>query len=86
MHPHPKKIYRARRDKLLGGVCAGLADFFYIDPTWIRFCTVSVFTICLFFGKFFFPLMMVLLLYAIAWIIIPLRPPKTKSTQIKNHD
>jgi phage shock protein PspC (stress-responsive transcriptional regulator) len=32
----PKKLYRDLRRKLLGGVAAGLAHYFTIDPLWIR--------------------------------------------------
>jgi phage shock protein PspC (stress-responsive transcriptional regulator)/HSP20 family molecular chaperone IbpA len=32
----PKKLYRDLRRKLLGGVAAGLAHYFTIDPIWVR--------------------------------------------------
>lgn len=32
----PKKLYRDLRRKLLGGVAAGLAHYFTIDPLWVR--------------------------------------------------
>jgi phage shock protein PspC (stress-responsive transcriptional regulator) len=32
----PRKLYRDLRRKLLGGVAAGLAHYFTIDPIWIR--------------------------------------------------
>lgn len=31
-----RKIYRSKRDYLLVGVCAGLANYFEIDPTLVR--------------------------------------------------
>lgn len=50
------------RDRKLGGVCAGLAKYFGIDPTAVRvgFAVFTVFTI--FTG---------ILIYLIMWMIIP---------------
>ena len=31
-----KKLYRSRRDRMLGGVCGGIGDYFGIDPTLVR--------------------------------------------------
>jgi len=31
-----KRLYRSEVDKMLGGVCGGLGDYFDIDPTLIR--------------------------------------------------
>jgi len=31
-----KKLYRSVEDRMVGGVCAGIADFFDIDPTIVR--------------------------------------------------
>ena len=30
------KLYRSRHDKMLAGVCAGIAEYFDIDPTLVR--------------------------------------------------
>ena len=35
-----KKLYRSRRDRMLGGVCGGIGDYFGIDPTLIRIAWV----------------------------------------------
>ena len=32
----PRKLYRAENDKVLGGVCAGLAHYLRIDPAVVR--------------------------------------------------
>jgi phage shock protein PspC (stress-responsive transcriptional regulator) len=59
-----RKLYRSRYQKIFGGVCGGLAEYFDIDPTIIRLATaVTMFV----FGSG-------LLIYIIAWIIIPLDP------------
>lgn len=31
-----KKLYRSVDDRMLAGVCAGIADYFDVDPTLIR--------------------------------------------------
>ena len=36
METASKKLYRSRSDRMLFGVCAGLGDFFGIDPTVVR--------------------------------------------------
>ena len=32
----PKKLYRSRRERMICGVCGGIAEYFNIDPTLIR--------------------------------------------------
>ena len=58
----PKKLRRSMKDRKLGGVCAGLAIFFNIDPTATRvgFAVLTVFTV--FTG---------LILYLVLWMVIP---------------
>lgn len=41
-----KRLYRNVNDKMLCGVCSGLADYFNIDPTlvrlgWVIFCALG---------------------------------------------
>lgn len=31
-----KKLYRSRENRKLAGVCAGIAEFFNVDPTLVR--------------------------------------------------
>ena len=39
-----KKLFRSRQDKMIGGVCGGLADYFGLDVNIIRVAAiVSVF-------------------------------------------
>lgn len=58
-----KKLYRSGKDKILGGVAAGLADYFDVDVILVRL--VWLITLA---GGFGF------LAYLIAWVIIPLNP------------
>ncbi len=56
-----KRLYRTEKDKVLGGVCGGLGEYFDVDPILIRLLWV-IFTLAFGGG---------LLAYIIAWIIIP---------------
>lgn len=38
----PKKIYRSTREKMILGVCGGVAEYFNLDPTLIRLIWVIV--------------------------------------------
>ena len=57
-----RKLRRSMNDRKVGGVCAGLAKFFSIDPTVMRvgFAVFTVFT--LFTG---------IILYLVLWMVIP---------------
>lgn len=35
-----KRLYRSRHDRMIGGVCGGLAKYFNVDPTLIRLLAV----------------------------------------------
>jgi phage shock protein C len=35
-----KRLYKSRNDKMLFGVCAGVAEYFNVDPTLIRLAAV----------------------------------------------
>jgi phage shock protein PspC (stress-responsive transcriptional regulator) len=59
-----KKLYRSNRDKMLGGVAGGLADYFDMDPTLVR----VIFIITLFLGG------TGVLAYIILWILVPQEP------------
>lgn len=57
-----KRLYRSETDKMLGGVCGGLAAYFGIDSTLIRLA--AAFLMLVSFGTVF-------LAYIIALIIVP---------------
>ncbi len=57
-----KRLYRSKTQRVLGGVCGGLGEHLDVDPTVIRLALVLVTLISLGTG---------LLLYLIAWIIVP---------------
>ncbi|HEY9481163.1 MAG TPA: PspC domain-containing protein [Candidatus Paceibacterota bacterium] len=37
-----KKLYRSRKDRVFGGVCGGLAEYFDVDATVIRLILVFI--------------------------------------------
>ena len=55
-----KKLSRSN-NKMIGGVCAGIADYLGLDPTIVRI----VWVLLLFFAGFG------ILLYLILWIVMP---------------
>jgi len=61
-----KKLYRARTDAMLGGVCGGIASYFNWDSTLIRLASIIILMI----GHLFIPIVA----YFLAWIIIPVEP------------
>lgn len=58
--PH-KKLYRSFKDRMIAGVCGGLADYFGIDSTWVRL----IFLLFLLLGG------SAILVYVIMWIVVP---------------
>ena len=56
-----KKIFRSD-DRIIGGVCAGIAEYFDIDPTIFRIGYVVLTIFTAFCG---------IILYPFLWIIIP---------------
>jgi len=60
-----KRLYRSGKNRVFGGVCGGLGDYFDVDPIIVRLVWV-IFTL-ISFG-------IGILAYLIAWIIIPRNP------------
>lgn len=65
-----KKLYRSTTQKMLAGVCGGLAEYWDIDVTIVRLLTVGLALVTAVLPMFFF--------YIIAWIVIPV-PPKPQA-------
>src|SRR5438093_10183110 len=57
-----KRLYRSNRDVMLGGVAAGLAEYFNLDPTIVRLLFVLLALVT---GIFPIPLV-----YLVLWIVI----------------
>ena len=56
-----KRLYRSTRDRIFGGVCSGLGQYFNVDANIIRLIWVII--------AFIWPTS--ILVYFIMWIIIP---------------
>ena len=59
-----KRLYRSKTERMIGGVCGGLAQYLNLDPTLVRL---------------FFLLLLLLpgpgvVIYLIMWAITPLEP------------
>lgn len=59
--PVTRRLYRNSNDRMLGGVCSGIANYFDIDPVMVR----------LIFAILFLTAGIGLLAYILAWIIVP---------------
>lgn len=55
-----RRLYRSRSQRLLGGVCGGLAEYLNTDPTVIRLLWV----LFSFMGAGF-------IVYLVAWVLVP---------------
>jgi phage shock protein C len=73
----PKKLYRSKTNRMIGGVCGGFAEYINVEPVLIRIAWVAA----VFFGGFGF------LLYIVGLIIIPENPEvsvKPVKREVKN--
>lgn len=59
-----KRIYRSKKEKIIAGVCGGIAEYFDIDPVIVRLVFIAL--ILASFSSLIF--------YIIAWIIVPVNP------------
>jgi len=59
-----KRLYRSNKEKMIAGVCGGLADYFNLDPTIVRL----IFILLLFAPP------SGVLIYLVLWLITPLEP------------
>ncbi|HEY0896573.1 MAG TPA: PspC domain-containing protein [Sphingobacteriaceae bacterium] len=59
-----KRLYRNENDKMIAGVCSGLAEYFDMEVTWMRI--IFVFAFIFGFSGF--------IIYLILWVVIPSRP------------
>ena len=61
-----QKLYRSRENRMLGGVCGGVGEYFDIDPTLVRVLFV--------FGAFLGIPGALLLIYLVMLILVPQKP------------
>lgn len=60
-----KRLTRSKKDKMIGGICGGIAKYFDLDPTLVRvgYILLSIFTI--FSG---------VIAYFVLWLVMPVDP------------
>jgi phage shock protein C len=68
-----KRLYRSEDDKMLGGVCGGIAEVYDFDPTLIRLITIAL----IFSG-------LTPLIYIVAWLIIPSESELKNKNNVKD--
>ncbi len=68
-----KKLYRDGKDKILGGVASGLANYVGIDATWMRIILIIL----------LFPGGLSIWTYLILWIIVPEAKTTTEELEMK---
>ena len=71
-----KRLYRSRKNKIFGGVCGGLGNYFHCDPTIIRVIALILSLLLAVIGG--------ILCYLILWIVIP-EEPERKRRKRKRH-
>ncbi len=73
--PHTeRRLYRDEEHAILGGVCAGIAAYLELDPTWVRIA----FVVLMFFG-----FGLIIPIYIILWLIVP--PASTTAEKLEMH-
>lgn len=70
-----RKLYRSRESSVVAGICGGLGEYFNIDPVIIRI----IFLVSAIWGAG-------ILLYIIAWVIVPLRPTEESQEIVEGLD
>jgi phage shock protein C len=66
-----KRLYRSKKEKMIGGVCGGLGEFFQVDPIIFR----------LIFLMLLFGVGSGALIYIVMMLIIPEAPTEVKSVE-----
>ncbi len=64
--PNPKRFYRKRHDKVVAGVCGGLAERFGWNPLLVRIAAALMF--------FFLAGPLIVVAYVVVWMITPYAP------------
>ena len=62
-----RKLYRSRRDRVISGVCGGIAEYFEVDPTLVRLIAAALAVVS--FGT-------AVLVYLVMAIVVPEEPPE----------
>ena len=71
-----RRVFRDPDNKIMGGVCSGIANYFNLDPLWLRLALVVSFFA---FGSGF-------LLYLVLWIVIPEAKTAAEKLEMRGED
>jgi phage shock protein PspC (stress-responsive transcriptional regulator) len=71
-----KRLYRTKTEKKIAGVCAGLGEYFNVDPVLIRLIMVLL----------VFAYGIGILAYIVGWIIIPEKPVEANLNKGEKHE
>lgn len=66
-----KKLYRSSKQRMIAGICGGLAEYFEMDVNVMRLLFVAISLLSVLFPMVIF--------YIIAWIIVPEEEKSKKS-------
>ncbi len=66
-----KKLYRSSKQRMIAGICGGLAEYFDMDVNIMRLLFVAISLLSVLFPMAIF--------YIIAWIIVPEKEKSKKS-------
>lgn len=69
------RLYRSKKNKILGGICGGIAEFFEMDPTVVRLIFIFLLVIT--------AVLPMLLTYLIGLIVIPEKSRSFEDIEIK---
>lgn len=61
-----KKLFRSNQQKMLGGICGGLAEYFDLDVSLVRLIFVGLALLT--------AILPMVLFYLIAWLVVPAAP------------
>jgi phage shock protein C len=62
-----KRLYRSPSQKMLGGVCGGLAEYFDVDVSLVRLIFVAL--------DILTGILPMVIFYLVAWIVVPVERP-----------
>ena len=72
----PKRLFRSTNDRIIGGVCAGFADYFHLDPTIMRLIYIALTLIT---GG------ICIIIYLLFWFLMPTKSEAQRTEQVGNH-
>lgn len=74
MSTEVKKLYRSKKNRMVAGVCGGLAEYFNVDPTIVRLVAVLSLLPGVIPG---------LIPYLILWFVVPENPNQKLEQDVK---